>query len=892
MFARAESAYFDKVRSFVKRSPSLTPQEAAHEWLGLLEAGHAVPRRPFTKVSHPIFVLNIAVRALPRPGVWTAIVETLSRARPTQENKLLLLLFARLQGHEGEVLRLCKELPGLETVRLHALQRSRDLPNMLRQIETSFAQRYGTVAVVPDLACLLGVPQAKSELLRFAQTAKQPLRIKGHASRELAKEVVLANLSSIDTPQWGLAAEMRDAPYLRSLVAHYGVESLLSHENASQAKSIYFADLMVRGEALQAAEMLRRIKYAPYDSGPHPRMWSSLYEPVSDLQTLVPEVDLWWLYADAAKASGHAREAADRIEAALRDPGTKSDLRYTLHVNLIRLHGALGDTKALARDARIPIDGPVNYSHRYRYGYALEDPDLIREFVDARLAHPDAAWDIVLVDELISQRRFREVESLVTQSLSQQEGTDRLAGNGDRYGYRLCRLYYAEKRPEEIVRVLREFPYWPSTELDETLTVGPYGRDSQPEAPYPPLGFYAAWALAKTGRLELALQVLRRTLFHASSCDEVYELLNELGGPDTLKFYDDLSALNPLEPRPLIWKAALLLKYGRLQEAEKWAREAIALDPSDGRAHPSRRFRVYEILAEIQGAKGDSKAAAASMNRFKAARLAEKAEDLAGARLFPQAASLFEDSIELSPRDYVVEERFAQCLDAAGQWKAAIAHHKRAYELMAEGFGWATEIEPDCRDMLSDPELMALGAPILSSLASKVKSNASAATLYGVVQEQSGNPRGAVESFRQAVRLDPKFIEAWDHLASLGFDGFLSQAEAEAAEYAILELNPLSQGRRWSNFARVRDLANLYRKVVEVERKLPDPPEAPVFPLRSARDRDAEPGFPWPWRSLKRPPGDCLLNDDIGEIIRAYEVSWIFGGRRPVGPVERVTLGM
>ena len=903
--ARAELAYLDRVNGYIKRSPFMPIEEAAHSWLELVDAGPAVPRRPLRMGGNPgpIGSLRTAIAALPRPEVWPAIVEAISSRPPTKPNKSLLLLFARLRGDEKEVLKLARELsppvkretqtssgqysPSLGNVVSAARSRSHDLASAIQAIEKNIGNpESGEGNSLPDVASLLSPQQAKDVLLRLFRRAKQSFYIAGPASRELARQVVLANLKQIPTPQWALADSMRDAGYVRKLVARYGAKSLASREgDTSEAQNIHLGDLLMRGELAQAAGFLRRLEGSPsfsftYNSQGSIRVDGSLFAPIAELQKRVPERDLWQQYAEAATASGNGAAAAKRLQLLVRDPKIKSALKESLVGILLDLLASRGDTQALIATLRDSIRTPSPRSEwdatrLLELGVALNDPALVREGVAGRLKGSNPAREIELLESLISQKRLGEAERVIGDALKKKSGTSELAYNGNVYGFRLCRLYFAAERPEDIVTVFRDFPYWSGTELGKIANTSVYGSEWEGDNPYPPLGFYAAWAFAKTGRSDLAQRVLRNTLLDVVASDNAYGLLNELGGVETLKLYEELAAVHPLEPRPRIWKAALLLKLGRLDEAETSAREAIKIDPSDGKSNPAQRFKVYEVLASILGKKRDAKGAAACTTRVRAARLAEKAERFAEVGLLPQAVSLFKESIRVAPADYVVEERLAQCQDAIGERAAATYHHKRAYGLLAQGFGPGTKLASTCEHLFQDPDLLDIGAPILAALASKTGTSAPAAFILGRFQDESGKPKQAVASYQRAVKLDPSFLPAWQELGRLGADGFLSQTQTEAAEFEVLALNPMSDEISWTTFESIRDLGAAYRKIVQIREGLPKPSNEPIFPLHSAMARERQVmASQWSWgrSNLDVPPGGLFLQArDVLAIVDAYD---------------------
>ena len=106
-----ENAFLGNVYQFVSVSQSLPPTTAAQKWLQLLDEGARVPRMPSQNGGGgPIGTLKTVFGALPRPEAWSEIVQLVHRRPSSPENKILLLLFARMQGDERTAAQLYKEL--------------------------------------------------------------------------------------------------------------------------------------------------------------------------------------------------------------------------------------------------------------------------------------------------------------------------------------------------------------------------------------------------------------------------------------------------------------------------------------------------------------------------------------------------------------------------------------------------------------------------------------------------------------------------------------------------------------------------------------------------------------------------------------------------------------
>ena len=105
----------------------------------------------------------------------------------------------------------------------------------------------------------------------------------------------------------------------------------------------------------------------------------------------------------------------------------------------------------------------------------------------------------------------------------------------------------------------------------------------------------AASALAATDHKAEARAILNAYLDRSGGYDPAYQLLISLGDDNLFPRLDELFRRDQFEERPLIWKAELLRRAGKLDEAERIARQAIAIDPSDGEEPHGDRMRVCAL---------------------------------------------------------------------------------------------------------------------------------------------------------------------------------------------------------------------------------------------------------------------------------------------------------
>lgn len=877
--AAKRRAFYDKVRSFPAASRTMTPREAAAKWLALIDEGAALPREEHRSMDSIDFApegsLTSVFGSLPRPESWPAIVEIVSKRPANRKNKAFLLLFARLMGDDRTILRLCKELshplPGEKKpntggyqadygeIVAGVFQRRRDVSARLQHFEAGLGNpSTGRTEAMPDLAGLLGSAKAKPILLRIFEHARSSVEIQATATRNLAKQVVLANLDKIKRAPWELVDDAREGAFLDKMVAHYGMASLLSPAVRERGTTgTYLSVFLARGDVEHAAALLKKTKGEPdmesryegprqgYGFEVSPHTVGHTFDSIVALQKRFPAVDLWDQYVTAAKASGKAGKAAKRISALVHDPKTSLKTKAQLFTYLIDLHSCLGDVPAVAQDYRDVEKLPHSRynsdpfpSGMLPLALAVGDTRLIQEAL-AQKASPNNPDLDPRIDALIRTKRFQEAEEAEVKVLKQSHGPGIPIYGGEDGATVLCRIYYAAGRPKDVVTILQGFPFWSKDDLGEILNGnryygGPYGQNGA----YLPLGFYAGWAFAKTGRKALAAQVLERLLWETDTYDEAFAVLNTIGGQESLGFYERLAKADPLNPRPLLWKADLLRRLRKLDAAEAAARGAIALDPADGAADSDHRFQAYAVLGAILKSKGNLNAARACSRKVEAGRLAAKAEVFADLGLMPQAIKTFGQSIEASPDDYVTEDRLAQCLDACGRADAAKAHHRRAVQLLPQCLGPGSDLYALLRPNMAGAQPFEADAVALSDLPGNT---AGSAFVKGASEERIGKPREAVRDLKKAVKLAPRFRAALKELADLGAQGFLSQAATESLNLELIALSPGPSMPLVCDFNQFDDLRVAYNAVERALGRLFNQEGTPLFHLRKQTQTDMSP---------------------------------------------------
>jgi tetratricopeptide (TPR) repeat protein len=446
-----------------------------------------------------------------------------------------------------------------------------------------------------------------------------------------------------------------------------------------------------------------------------------------------------------------------------------------------------------------------------------------------------------------AQAEMLLIESLRRAARGRDAGTPYLPQNG--VLVELAGVYHQAGRHADVLALLDRAPNWMAKDLAELL--------STPDSRGTPLGQMAAAALAAAGRKEAARAILEALLPILNGFDPAYALLVELRGQEAIPFLDAQFARDRFEERPLIWKATLQFRAGRLEEAEATARAAIAIDPSDGEQKHGRRMRVYAVLADIREARGDLAQADVLRGAIRAIRASEEADALYEAGLLDRAIGRYGEALTHFADAYCIQSRLAIQLARQGRLKEAEAHFRRAYELMPSSFGRMETHCFGCEGVFSGREAERIAETVFKQLIQESPEKPQPHYLLGYLRQQQGRYAEALVHFRAAVQRDPDYLNAWQHLQSLPGN---TQADRDRATLNLLRLDPEGRHVR-TDLVDVSDLRALWAAAEAASRLAPPPTPTTLYPLAASKETldrlemlTGDPSLPNPYH-YRRPPG-------------------------------------
>jgi len=460
-----------------------------------------------------------------------------------------------------------------------------------------------------------------------------------------------------------------------------------------------------------------------------------------------------------------------------------------------------------------------------------------------------------LVELLLQLNRGPEAEALVAAQLKAETVLAR------QHQYRpaveslvmLTAIYDRTDRSADVLRVLDGSALWHVPDLAQVSTSSFENT---------PLVLMAARALARTERKDDAQKVVRRFIQEFPGQDAGYALLLALGGDDLEGYLDRTFRFDRFEERPLIWKAKYLLDRGQVDLAEKTARAAIAIDPSDGEQGKGDRLRAYAVLGDILERKGDPAQAKLMRGAVEAIRLSEQADDWWEAGLLSGAVKRYEEALHKFADAYCIQSRLALRYSELGDFAKAEQYYRRAFELMPESFGRVESHCFGCEGAFAGERAQNIAEKVFAELAVKLPNRPQVFYLLGYLRSAQGRNPEAADHYRQAVTLDPDYLNAWKNLQGLSDEIELPTKEQETAALAIFRLDPTGHHAQ-PNMQAISDLRKFWGTICAIEK--PSPPERPGASIHSPRHgpngrKNVPPARPTILPSTKSPTSPGLIN--------------------------------
>lgn len=920
------------LEEYLKKAPGMPPPEAAQGWLALADRymGLTSQQLAMQETGEPLGFADV-LTALPPPAAWDALAAAISARMPAAGPQKLtdrtwLLLAHLLKGDqaaqrqdlEGLVTAGAKANPkekqavgGVVVVVMDLLSEQDPTPERVLQalnlrIALLGAGQTSSLSV-PDLVTRVGARRAEAVLRKLLVTYSVQIQVVGEPTLKLAQRLALELAPKLKVPQWGLVQSIDAVPLFEALQKQFpapkrpappkgapmGFEMEGVDYNREAARCYYMAGLIGQRRVKEAVAL------APGLRGPAGAYGLSSFSGAIDalvraghakelneffVQTLSrsPDLDLWDPYFSFAFEQRKVEAAIPLMRSLLARKGLTLRTQRVIREHLVQALLAQDKPEAAVVVIRQLVHSPgsdeendgvasgVTWAVKLaRLGLVLEKKEWVAEGVaSARAAtvseqYTNTGREVFRLLEDVG--RTVNAEELVFNALEpsqREEFTD--PGSTPEALVDLVGLYHRAGRHADVLLLLDGAPTWGVRDLSELLV--------QTDVRDTPLGYMAAAALAGTGKKQEAANTVRALLRQRGDFDGAYELLVELQGEKAIPFLEAQAARDPYQERPLIWKAEALRRAGRLEEAEQAVKAAIAIDPSDGEQQYGRRMRGYTVLADILEGRGDRKQAEFFREVVRSIRMSERADTLHEVGLLGRAIKLYQEALTHFADAYCIQSRLAIQLAAQGRFQEAEEHYRRAYELMPDSFGRVETHCFGCEGIFEGKQAQFLAEKVFLQLAAKTPDKPQVHYLLGYLRVSQGRYTEALEHFRNAVRRDPAYLNAWKEIYGLGSYIHLSDEDREAAAAAILRLDPLQEhNENQTELPDVRDLRVLWEIGERAAKLRADEKLGPLYPLAASvklLERQAE----------QNPAIRAMMRRGLGR----WRADWEVSNERPI----------
>jgi len=878
-----------KLADYRALAPTLTPEQAAGQWLALFDAFSALSTRALNNFPGSTFAgynrdrlsVQSFFQALPPTGAWEALAREIEARQGGNEwrEKGLRLLATVLRGDAAGRERLLKELrtmaenpkqvAGMDLQVLDSLEEQLAMLGDEGAQLAAFEKRLATEEAHPDRlrGGAIGVPalvklagrEKAQTLLQRVLLLDGNVDISDEETRRLGAAVALQSAGRLLRPSWGLVREIEDGPLFEALTARFARTGSEGSYQYGAAAMAYLVGLVANGRTKDAAKFATDagamvstggsfMAYGSVDYLVRRGLSRQVNDFLRELLSGDPALHYWSVYIQLSARLGES----DRALAFLREVAARPDLspeaqratsRHEVDALLaaddidegVKILRAMNQKGPAPERADQPGRGDGMSQHIERclrlaqLGRLLEHPEWTDEGVAAAVAgvsKPTQFYGQQTTEQvlqlLVSLGRGPEAEKLESEFSPDANGMNDFVFN-DRTE-KLATIYHLAGRHADVLQLLEQSPYWSTPDLS-----GLSGKESMRV----PLLFAAAKALAVAGRKDEARRVVNRLLEQKGGYDPGYALLLELGGDGLEARLDELARRDRFQERPLIWKAKLQYDTGRLEEAEKTVRAAIAIDPSDGEEGKGDRMRAYAVLGDILEKRGDAAQAKIMRGAVEAIRLSENADDWWQAGLLRRAVKMYEEALGHFADAYCIQSRLALRYSELGDMAKAEEHYQRAFELMPGSFGRIESHCFGCEGAFTGDRAQNIAERVFTKLAADPAARPQVFYLLGYLREQQNRAAESAVQFQRAVQLDPDYFNAWSHLRDAARRANLAGGEADAATLALLRLDP-TVGHHYPSFQDVRDLRSLWDAILAAEKNRSVLDEGPIFPLPAA----------------------------------------------------------
>ncbi|MBB5034248.1 tetratricopeptide repeat protein [Prosthecobacter vanneervenii] len=770
--------------------------------------------------------------------------------------------------------------------------------SQLEKGDDTYRQRHGSNLNIPDLVKLVGEKHAEELLIRVLKFGPDAIEIDGTATQKLAASLALKHIGLLKKPLWELVHSLDDAALYEALKKKFSQKDRQGNQHHAERIYLVALIADGRTEdatRLILEEAGRRddgsglqLDVDDLDALGRQGLGAKVLGFLKQLLSKDPGIPCWRQFIELSARQNASAAALELMDKSLATPGlsagVKSQIQSHRYLALLAAdkreegvqvlrelvnagpQGGASDGKAQAQEVRqrweqlgVHVTEAMlsRFQQEARGGDSRGLDEYIRlcgklaalgqllgkpELIEEGLSKANATYETLpdndpngpsfadsLVDLLLDHQRGPKAESVLANQIVRMLGADKPQRGRVRLDSQLTQLaaiYDQGGRHADVLALLEQSPYWGAPDL-AAFESNNSGKT--------PLLLIAARALDGAGRADDARRVVSRALQDYPATDGVYELLLKVGAKQPLEeLLDEMAKRDRFEERPLIWKARVQLNAGKLDEAEKTVRAAIAIDPSDGEQGKGDRMRAYAVLAEVLEKKGDADTAKIMRGAVSAIRKSEAADDWWQAGLLSEAVRRYEAALLDFADAYCIQSRLALRYSEVGDMARAEQHYLRAFELMPESFGRVESHCFGCEGAFKNHQAQNAADKVFTRLAATPPVKAQVYYLLGYLRESQDRSADAAEAYRQAVKTDPDYLNAWKELSSLSETSGIADEERENAALQIFRLDPAGR-HSGPDLNRLHDLRRLWGALLDAEKNQPPTETGPLLPLTAAK---------------------------------------------------------
>ncbi|MBD8525037.1 tetratricopeptide repeat protein [Pseudomarimonas arenosa] len=787
--------------------------------------------------------------SLPGPKAWTTLSAQIEKRHsddslPALGLKMLGNILSRDQQALERTIKLARErskdsdpqqrrtmeaqLDSLQQVWATLYGRPEEIADaFLRGAKQWQEQEYAMALDVPDLVGMLGEQDAAKVLLATLQMPVSLAAPSSHATAQLTRSLALKHVSSLQRPQWELinsaeALDLFEALDQRFKGAQSTKDSFRFAYSRSAASLWYLVGLLQaerhnEAEALLATFEMDQLNYLPQEIvaaleangklGAFAKMLGGVLEQSASTEG-------WKSFLQISSAAGRHQDALQAIESKLSSPELGKSDRDAL--NLVRIdallsadaieqaaellaklavpgkHDAEASTRAFGHAIRLAALGRVTERSDWSEAGLQGATALFKAQLESAAASDQsdlAEQAVKLYAETRKQGKPGLAQQLAVAALKQRspgehQGFEALSANAlhQQALIELSALYAEAGQHTDLLQLLDEAPTWSARDLGELIE----SKDSLGV----PLASLVGRALLATGQHDRAEQVIEEMLKRLPNHDSGYAVWIDILGERAADALDQRYGQDPFQERPLIWKAIVLQRSGALEKSEQAVRAAIAIDPSDGEQGRGDRMRAYAVLAELLEAQGKAESAAVYRSAVSAIRMSEEADELHRLGLHRRAIELYGKALEQFSDAYCIQSRLAVQLSKQGRTQEALLHYRRAFELMPDSFGRVESHCFGCESVFQGTQAQSIAEAVFKQIMQSNPDQPQARYMMAYLRIEQGRFGEALQHLRDAVALDPDYLNAWRKLHDLGEKSYIPAAERDIARLKLAELDP------------------------------------------------------------------------------------------------------